>query len=57
MDSAGSITVPQALLANMTTGDALQIVLTRLVSSTVTMGNVNVIIGVSAETLGAGQLQ
>lgn len=57
MDSAGSITVPQALLANLTSGDALQIVLTRLVTSVVTTGNVKVLIGVSAETLGAGQLQ
>jgi len=57
MDSAGTITVPQALLANMTSGDGLQIVLTRLVSSTLTAGNVKVAIGVSAETLGAGQLQ
>jgi hypothetical protein len=56
-DSAGSITVPKALLANMSTGDDLQIVLSRLVSTTVTSGNVTVIIGVSAETLGAGQLQ
>jgi hypothetical protein len=57
MDSAGSITVPQALLANMSSGDALQIVLTRLMSNTVMMGNANVIIAVSAETLGAGQIQ
>jgi hypothetical protein len=57
MDSAGTITVPQVLLAKMTNGDALQIVLTRLVSTTVSAGNVNVIIGASAETLGAGQLQ
>jgi hypothetical protein len=57
MDSAGSITVPQALLANMTSGDDLQIVLTRLVSSMSTAGNVDVLIGVSAETLGSGKLQ
>jgi hypothetical protein len=57
MDSAGSITVPSTLLANMTSGDTLQIVLTRLVSTTVTTGNVKVAIGVSAETLGSGQLQ
>ena len=57
MDSAGSITVPQALLANLTSGDDLTIVLTRLVSKPVTTGNVSVIIGVSAETLGTGKLQ
>jgi hypothetical protein len=57
MDSAGSITVPQTLLANMTSGDDLQIVVTRLVSTTVKAGNVTVLIGVSAETLGVGKLQ
>jgi hypothetical protein len=57
MDSDGSITVPQALLANIATGDALQIVLTRVMTNIVTTGNVSVIIGVSAETLGAGKLQ
>jgi hypothetical protein len=57
MDSVGSITVPQALLANITSGDDLQIVVTRLVSNTVKAGNVTVLIGVSAETLGAGKLQ
>jgi hypothetical protein len=41
----------------MTSGDDLTIVLTRLVSNTVTTGNVNVLIGVSAETLGTGKLQ
>lgn len=57
MDSAGTLTVPQALLAKMTTGDTLQIVLTRITSSLVTTGNANVVIGVAAETLAAGQLQ
>ncbi len=57
MDSDGSITVPKALLANLTTGDDLTIVLTRLASSPVTTGNVSVLIAVSAETLGTGKLQ
>jgi hypothetical protein len=57
MDSAGSITVPAALLAKMASGDDLTIVVTRLASSTVTAGNVKVLIGVSAETLGVGKLQ
>jgi hypothetical protein len=57
MDSAGTITVPQALLANLTGADSLQIVLSRLASSTVSTGNVKVIIAVSAETAGAGKLQ
>ncbi|HEX8793957.1 MAG TPA: hypothetical protein VF765_23610 [Polyangiaceae bacterium] len=57
MDSDGSITVPQALLARFSGGDALQIVLTRLVSTAMTTGNVSVLIAVSAETLGLAQLQ
>jgi len=57
MDSDGSITVPKALLANIASGDDLQIVVTRLASNTVTAGNVTVLIGVSAETLGVGKLQ
>jgi len=49
--------VPKALLANIASGDDLQIVVTRLASNTVTAGNVTVLIGVSAETLGVGKLQ
>jgi hypothetical protein len=57
MDSAGTLTVPRALLGMMTTGDNLTIALDRLTTNKVTTGNVTVRVDAFAETAGAGKLQ
>jgi hypothetical protein len=56
-DSTGTITVPKALLANMTTGDDLTIGLNRLTTNTVATGNVTVTVDAFAQTAGTGTLQ
>lgn len=57
MDSAGTVTVPKALLGNMMTGDNLTLALDRLRTNEVTMGNVTVRVDAFTETAGIGKLQ
>jgi hypothetical protein len=55
-DTAGSITVPSALLANLPKG-TLTIALTRIVTATATGANVTVTIQAPATLAGLGTLQ
>lgn len=56
-DTAGSITVPSALLANLNKGATLAISLYRFVITTTNAANVTVTTGAGAELIGHGTLQ